>query len=180
MSLRDGRRVVIHADWDPAQTYQVTVRDLREREGAALARLAPLAVRSAGRPPTVRFDAGRWVLEPDAPAALRIDAIHADQGEVRSVEVAPGRELAAALSPASLLPGDQPAQWARTGLAALVPDARANRWGRGSFAWQKEATGPAMAVVQVLADARQADRSPATVLLQRTDLGLSARALSPR
>ncbi len=176
---REGERlVVIRADWDPAQTYQVTLHDLRDREGHTLGRTAPLAVRSSGRPPAVRFDAGRWVLEKDAPTELRIDAIHVEQGEVRAASVAPGNELTAALSPASLLPPGEPARWTRTDLPSLVPDARPNRWGRGLFDWQKtDATRSSMVVVQVIPDREKVEAKPPTALMQQTDLGVSARLL---
>jgi alpha-2-macroglobulin len=178
VSLNARRRIVIRADWEPGAVYQIALGPLNDTEGNTLARLAPLAVRSAGQPAQVRFDAGLWVYEKDAAAALRLAAVHADAGEVRDAAVAIGDELTAALDASSLLPSDHPERWRRTPLLSLVPGSRPNRWANGAFEWGGREPGrPAMAIVQALAGAAKPGGTPPTSLVQRTDLGLDAKVL---
>ena len=71
------------------------VGELYDGDGQKLARTAPLAVRSAGRPPEVRASAGLMTFEKDSRPRLPFSAIHVNAGVVHYTPVLPGTELRA-------------------------------------------------------------------------------------
>jgi hypothetical protein len=174
------KQLALRGEWEPGQVYEVRIDGLRDAEGRALERVAPLAVRSAGRTPQVQAKSGRLSFEKDARAALGLSAIHVEAGEARLAAVPAGKEIEAALFPQRFIGPEHEGQWRRIGLHDLVPTSRPNRWGRGTLGWAEPgATGPAMAVLSLLPDdaERKPEALPAT-FTQRTDLGIDARILA--
>lgn len=177
--LEAGRRLVVRGDWASGQVYQVRVTGLRDREGHALERTPPLAVRSAGRAPEVRVATGRLTYERDARAALPFAAIRVEDGEARLGAVPPGREIEAALFPGRWVGPDREGLWASLPLHPLVPSSKPNRWASGALPWlELEASRSSMMVLSLLPDrrARRADALP-VAFVQQTDLGIDARVL---
>jgi alpha-2-macroglobulin len=179
VTLEDSKRVLVRGDWSPGQVYQVRLRDLRDKEGHALMRLPPLAVRSKGRTPEVRVATGRITFERDARASLPFTAIHVQEGTLRWSPVPAGQELIAAVDGKSFVVG--PTSQARTvGLGQLAPDARPNRWGSGTFSWiDNDPSRALIALFAFLPDA--SEREPESIPIthaQWTDLGIDARVLS--
>ena len=103
VKVEDKKRLVVRGDWVPGQVYEVRIGDLVDKDGHALARTAPLAVRSAGRTPEVKMSRGRLAFEREARTALPIQGIHVEDGEIRLGPVPPGREIEALLSPSRWL-----------------------------------------------------------------------------
>jgi uncharacterized protein YfaS (alpha-2-macroglobulin family) len=181
--------LVMRGDWTPGQVYEVRVDGLVNADGQRLERVAPLAVRSAGRPPQVRGVPGPYaVYESDARAEVAFSAIHVDGAEVRLAEVRPGEEIAAALDPGAWMAADGRAAQV-LGLPALAPMARANRWGRGMLAWRDRTSDHgSMAVVLFVprkaddpGDGRSQPRSltgEQAMFAQQTDLGIDAKVLA--
>lgn len=176
------RLLVVRGDWAPGQVYEVRFAGLTDDEGHALAATPPLAVRSAGRTPQVRWTSGSLAFERDAAAAIPLSAIHVDAGEARVAAVGPGDEIEAALHPGRWV---QPHGERATTipLLALAPSSRANRWGRGTLAWRDRAQGGAarasIAVVALLPDAAAVDDAePPATFAQQTDLGVDAKLLA--
>ena len=176
----EGRTIEVRGEWAADQVYEVRLRDLRTQSGRALRRFSPLAVRSAGHRPEVRLLAQATSWESDAAAALHFRAIHIDKGAAIIVPVTPGQAMLAALDPTAFLNANAPARVVP--LHTLAPDARPNRWGRGYLDWtgastDASATGPRMAVVGLRPGSEHPSRRVGGRLLQRTDVGLTARVL---
>ncbi len=173
--------ISVRADWVPGQVYELRFGALRDRRGGEIVHPSPLAVRSAGQTPRVevRPEAARLAFEPDAPATLRFRGVHLDNASVEYQPVAPGEELRASLTPSdtTLIPPD--AAWIPTALGPLAPRARPNRWGAGEYPWIDASHGRdgAMALVRFVPDMTAAVDPPAPMFVQRTDLGITARAL---
>lgn len=178
VKIEDKKRIAVRGDWDPGQVYEVRFEGLRDADGRPLARVPPLAVRSAGRAPEVRALSGRLAFERDAEASLAVAGIHVDTGEARVAEVPPGQEIEAALFPARFVAPARSGAYRATRLADLLPSARANRWGRGQLAWAAGEAPGSTAVISLLPDsaARAPEAIPAT-FAQRTDLGVDAKIL---
>ncbi|APR78666.1 Hypothetical protein A7982_04013 [Minicystis rosea] len=179
VKIEDKKKIVISGDWDPGQVYEVRVGGLRDTEGRDLERLAPLAIRSAGRTPEVRAKSGRLAFEQEAKAALDIAAIHVEEGEARIGAVPPGQEIEAALFPARWIGPERTGQWRSMKLTEVVPSSRPNRWGSGSLSWMdQDPDNAALAVISLLPDKseRRPEALPAT-FVQRTDLGIDAKLL---
>ena len=172
------RRVLqVRGRWSADQVYEVRVNGLRTLNGRALQRFSPLAVRSAGHPPRVEIETGRFAWEMDAETILRFRGIHVGKGSIITRPVDPGDEIKAALDPASY--AAQEVDHAHYSLIGpLAPDARPNQWGEGTFRWYDEAARVAsMAVVQFRAGEAHTGVSYPTVFAQRTNLATTARAL---
>ena len=180
LTLDDRRRLRVRGDWDPGQVYELRFAGLETADGHALARTPPLAVRSRGRTPEVRFEAGRRTYEHDAAPRIPFAAIHVDDGELRIGRVPPGREIEAALWPSRWLADDRASDWSSLPLQPLAPSARPNRWGRGAFDWSEPTPSRApMGVIALLPD--RAPREPGAIpaaFVQRTDLAIDARRLA--
>lgn len=177
LARTDNNVLSVRADWEPGQVYELRVEGLLDRDSHPLLRFSPLAVRSAGRAPEAHLPSGRWVYEPSERAELPLSGVHVDRGLIRYAPVPEGRELFAALHPATAYPGQTAFAWSDAPLAPLTPAARANRWGRGRYAWLDPSAGRAarMAVVSVEADP-QHPQGGATVV-QSTDLGITTQVL---
>lgn len=177
--LEDKKRIVVRGNWDPGQVYEVRVNGLRDSEGRPLERMAPLAVRSAGRTPEVHVRSGRLVMEHDAPASIALSGIHVEEGEARIAAVAPGQEIEAALFPSRWTSPLRAGQYAAVALPDLLPSSRPNRWGHGALAWMDR--GGADAAIAVLSflpsEAARQLATPPTTFVQRTDLGIDAKVL---
>jgi hypothetical protein len=177
--LEEGRRLVVRGDWAPGQVYQIRLTGLRDRDGHALERTPPLAVRSAGRAPEVRVARGSLVYERDASPSLPFAAIHVEAGEARIGAIPMGREIEAALDPGRWVGPERAGLWQSVPLFPLVPTSKPNRWAAGALAWSaREASRPSMAALSLLPDRRPRDGNtvPAT-FVQQTDLGIDARIL---
>lgn len=172
----DGeKRLIVRGDWDPEQVYRVGVR-LRDSDDRPLEKVAPLAVRSAGRPPVVEARSGHLTYEPDAKAKLGLRAIHIDRGVARMASVPEGKELEAALFPQRFVSDEHKDAWSKLDLPFLVPRARANRWGRGELSWNDKTS---MAIVALLPNGEVPNGGePAATFLQQTDLGLDVEVLA--
>ena len=182
IKVEGGKRLVIRGDWVPGQVYEVRVGKLADKEGHALARTAPLAVRSAGRAPEAKVAQGRLAFEREAPATLPLQGIHVEDGEVRLGPVPPGREIEAVLSPARWLDEVPAGQRASLPLHPLLPTSRPNRWGRGILDWRATSRAD-MAVIAVVPGplprpAGGGRAVPAATFVQRSDLGIDAMILS--
>ena len=183
-AVESGNRLVIKGAWTAGQVYEVRLREVRDNEGRFLARLAPLAVRSAGRAPEVRAAAGTLTFERDARPELGFWAMHIDEGSLRSSPVPPGQELQAILLPQERFPEDNPAAYTTVPLSTIAPEARPNRWGKGLFPWMEQ--DPNRSTVAVLSflpgkAATASTKGPTastkgpTAFVQWTDLGITAR-----
>ncbi len=170
------RRLVLRGDWTPGQVYEVRVGKLVDKEGRALARTAPLAVRSAGRAPAVHVAQGRLTFERDARTALPFAGIHVEDAELRVGPVLPGQEIEAALSPSRWIDGHRAGQWSGRPLQPLAPTARPNRWGHGVVDWQAiDASHGSMSVLSLVTEHPAPARALPATFVQRTDLGIDAR-----
>ncbi len=168
----ERRLIEIGGEWEPDQVYEVRVSGLRTEEGEPVRPLPPLAVRSAGHPPAIRVASGHLTYERDAESVLRFAAIHPSASDVLHRGVPSGDELAALVSPGTFV--------AESGtsipLAPLLPSARDNRWGDGSFVWRDETRPDAMAVVSFRPDPSRNRDAAQTAFVQSTDLGVTLRA----
>ncbi|UJR79747.1 alpha-2-macroglobulin family protein [Sandaracinus amylolyticus] len=169
-----GRVVAISGEWEPDQVYEVRLGAVQTEGGDRVVPLAPLAVRSAGHWPTVQAPGGTLVYEQDAPIALHVRGIHVDEGRAIVRTVVEGREVDALMSPASFAAEEQPIT---VPLAAILPDARANRWGRGTLDAREASGGSHMMVVAFQAGARGTASELQAAFVQSTDLGVTAEAL---
>lgn len=158
-----GRTLTVRGDWEPGQVYELRLTGLVSAEGTALMAAPPLAVRSRGLAPAVGALRDAVAYEYDLVRPLPLAAVHAEGGAVQTVGVPTGEEGVAALDPGRAREG-----WRATPLARLLPSMRANRWGRGQFAW---ADAGDMVLVRVGATAESTETPK---LVQRTRLGVSA------
>ncbi len=176
----DEHTLSVEAEWEPGQVYEVRLGALRDREGHALGTPGPLAIRSRGRAPEVRVASGALTFERDARAELPFAAVHIDRGDAWHAEIPTSLELRAALDPNAYADrGPRSAmQWRNDDLAALLPAGRAHRWARGAYAWRDGRARGGLALVRF--DANRDDEAPgaAAALVQQTDLGIHATALS--
>ncbi|AKF07658.1 alpha-2-macroglobulin family protein [Sandaracinus amylolyticus] len=168
-----GRVVAIRGEWEPDQVYEVRLGAVQTEGGDRVVPLAPLAVRSAGHPPTVQAPGGTLVYEQDAPIALHVRGIHVDEGRALVRTVPEGREVDALVSPASFVAAE-PIEIA---LPTILPDARANRWGRGTLDARDASGGAHMMVVAFQPGARGTASDLQAAFVQSTDLGVTAEAL---
>lgn len=168
-----GKRLSITGDWEPGQVYEVRVAGLKDTEGAVLAQVPPLAVRSRGLDPAVTMRGGLRAYEHDSPASVVFNAVNVDRGSVRYVPLEPGRDLEVVLNQRYQ---DVLVNAVASPLGPLAPTARANRWGRGSFQFidpqQQRTSNIALVALQPSAGT---DSTPTYTIVQRTDLGVSAR-----
>lgn len=174
----DTHRVLqIRGEWAPDQVYEVRINALRTANNRSLQRFSPLAVRSAGHPPRVEVQTGRFAWEMDAETRLRFRGIHVGKGSIITRPVDPGDEIKAALDPAGYAAQDvDHAHYALIG--PLAPDARPNQWGEGEFHWHDGETRNAnMAVVQFRAGEAHTGVTYPTLFAQRTNLATTVRAL---
>ncbi|MFK7991139.1 MAG: alpha-2-macroglobulin [Sandaracinaceae bacterium] len=167
-----GKLLEIRGEWDPDQVYEVRVTGLRTEGGEPVRALAPLAVRSSGHPAAVRVATGLRSFEANQPTRIPFAAIHPDAGDVLYRPVAEGEELRALVSRGPFVQQGG----VSTALAALAPEARANRWGPGQYTWRTDAQPTSMAVVAFRPDASSRAREMRTAFVQATDLGVTARA----
>lgn len=169
-----ARLLEVEGEWEPDQVYEVRVSGLRTEAGEPVRALPPLAVRSSGHAPQIRVASGRLTYEREAEPALSFAAIHPSASDVLYRAVPAGEELRALVSPATFVREGG----ASSPLAPLAPDARANRWGRGRFAWRAASEGreEPMAVVAFRPDPSREIATQHTAFVQATDLGVTVRA----
>jgi uncharacterized protein YfaS (alpha-2-macroglobulin family) len=161
------RLIEITAEWEPDQVYELRVANLRTESGEPLRAMPPLAIRSAGHPPSIEVATGRLTFEHDAERALAFRVIQPAAGDVLHRGVSPGDELRALVSPSTFVRDGADA----SPLAPLAPTARANRWGPGRFSVPDR-----MAVVAFRPDPSRAPGDVRTAFVQATDLGVTVRA----
>lgn len=168
----EGRLLVIGAEWEPDQVYELRIASLVSAEGVALRGVAPLAIRSAGLPPAATMAEGALVWERAGDALLPFAAVNVEQGALRV------RPLDDAALVGALL-GRERAEAGRgarvSTLRRLAPTARRNRWGTGRIAWSTEAAGEA-ALIE-LDPVGRGESFARRAIAQRTDLAVSALAL---
>ena len=165
--------IEITGDWEPDQPYEVRVSNLRTEDGQPVRALPPLAVRSSGHPPGVRVESGHLSFEHDAAPSIPFATIRPDNADVVYRAVGEGEELRALVAPGPFV---------RQGgvshpLAALAPEARANRWGAGEFLFRgRDGRDASIAVVSFRADASREPGASQIAFAQSTDLGVTLRA----
>jgi len=158
-----GRALTLHGDWTPGQVYELRLPRLLADDGAALMPVAPLAIRSRGLAPAVGTLRESLTFERDLVRPLPITGVHAETGVVRASPVPVGAEGIAALQP-----GQPRSDWRSTRLSELLPTMRANRWGRGQYAWSSVGD-MALVAVDATSETQTMPR-----LVQRTQLGISS------
>ncbi len=166
------RHLAITAEWEPDQVYEVRIGELATDRGTRLVTLGPLAMRSAGHPPALSAQGGRFAMERDATLRWPFRAIRVDTGRVLRRRVAPGDEARALAHPADYASASPDSE---APLAPLAPTARPNRWGRGEIA--VDLAGGGMEVVALSASDAQLPGSYTAGFFVASDLGVAATAL---
>ncbi|MFK8002122.1 MAG: alpha-2-macroglobulin, partial [Polyangiales bacterium] len=171
-----GRVLSLEGEWAPDQVYEVRFGELHAASGAPLQRMGPLAVRSRGRTPSVSVQGGaaRLSYELGADPLLHLTGINVRKGALVYRAVAPNELMDAALAPASFLRATHQDD-AFTPMVDLIPDARANRPGRGTYRWRDESRSASTAVVGFRAGESGSSVTP--MFLQRTDLAPTVQTL---
>ncbi|MDP3279174.1 MAG: MG2 domain-containing protein [Deltaproteobacteria bacterium] len=166
----------ITAEWEPDQVYEVRVDGLLAQVGGALQRVAPLAVRSGGRAPNVAMREGLQAYELDAPAVFPFQAVHIDRGTLTYTGLSTDAALEAVISRSLALRGTP--EGAPIRLAQLAPQARANHVAPGQFRFIDPAQGRTQGIARLSFRANNTDtqQGEQQAIVQRTDLGLAARA----
>jgi uncharacterized protein YfaS (alpha-2-macroglobulin family) len=168
-----GKRLVLTGDWEPGQVYEVRVAALKDTEGAVLAAVPPLAVRSRGLDPSVTLHAGLRAYEHDAPAAIVFNAVNVGNGTVRYVPLEPGRDLEVVLNQRYQ---DVLQNAVTSSMGPMAPTSRPNRWGRGIFSFiDPSAQRTSNIALVALQPSQSAESAPTYTIVQRTDLAISAR-----
>jgi uncharacterized protein YfaS (alpha-2-macroglobulin family) len=170
------RHLVVSAEWEPDQVYEVRLARLFTERGAPLVATGPMAVRSAGHLPTVRAQTGSLVFERDAEIRWPFVGVHLDAGQLRRRVVRPGDEVRALLHPAGYVTEALGmGEGSALPLAPLAPGVRPNRWARGEVRIPHQ--GAMMEVVALQPSARQEPSDLHASLVTATDLGVSVTAL---
>lgn len=170
------RHLVVSAEWEPDQVYEVRLARLFTERGAPLVATGPMAVRSAGHLPTVRAQTGSLVFERDAEIRWPFVGVHLDDGQLRRRVVRPGDEVRALLHPAGYLTEARgEGEASSVPLAPLAPGVRPNRWARGEVRVAHQ--GALMEVVALQPGVRREPTDLRASLVTATDLGVSATAV---
>ena len=170
-----GRVLTLEGEWRPNQVYEVRFGELRAASGAPLERLGPLAVRSRGRNPSANVQGGsRLSFELDAEPLLHLTGINVHKGAVIYREVSDDELLDAVLAPAAFLRAAHE-HHAFTPLVDVLPDARANRQGHGSFRWRSDERPASTAIIGIRAGSSASSATP--VFVQRTNLAPTVQTL---
>lgn len=173
-----SRLLQITGEWAADQVYEVRMPPMSTVTGERLADFGPLAVRSRGHRPQIEAPEGRLAFERDDPGVLRLRGIATGKGALMQRVVpccdasSDAAALQAALDPSTFVTFRPDTH---VPLLQLIPDARANRWGEGKYAWAKtQGEGPAMAVVGFRPGEHEATGTRA-LFAQRTNLAATVR-----
>lgn len=165
----ENRTVSITGDWEAERNYTLRVTGLQTESAANLQALPPLAIRSSGLSPQVATAENAFsVFETDARAELHLVGTNIASGSARLIAI---ENLADTLNLHELDEEPEQREVRELSLSSVIPDARANRAGRGTL--------PLLDTpVQAVGLRASSAGAFSWRLVQRTDLAISANALS--